>query len=229
MGLPDAEVAKSWGGKVIVDRSGATIGACTQVYTDDVTGLPEWATARMGTATVLLPLVDAVADGDRVQVAVDRDDVVRAPRVADQQHISDDEEALLYRHYGIAFSRERSPSQLPAGEGPPPPARPGLAAVAAGLAGRVSDRRQALLIAAVVVAALAGALGALTDQARRRQLRSVGASPTARTTSCRSRSSLRRSASSTSAGVTARPRAAPRRGPRAAGAPSRRGSSRTGR
>ena len=64
MGLPSPEQASTWGGEILVDREGAAIGPVTQIYNDNATGLPEWATIRLGEATVFLPLLDAVeADG----------------------------------------------------------------------------------------------------------------------------------------------------------------------
>lgn len=189
MALPSAEVARAWGGKTIVDQFGAVIGACTQVYTDDATGLPEWATARIGNNGVLVPLLDAVELDDRVQVSVSRDDVVRAPAVADRLHISPDEEARLYEHYGIPFSRTRSGSVLPEGEGPAPQ-RGGLRRVlegagrgtsalrgsalgrsaTRGLRGEDGDRRFAYLLAALVVAGLALLTGLSARTRRRRRL-----------------------------------------------------------
>ncbi|MGZ4602200.1 MAG: hypothetical protein ACXV0U_01235 [Kineosporiaceae bacterium] len=120
MALPNPEQVASWGGKLLVDRAGLPIGTVTQVYTDDDTGLPEWATTRIGEATVFIPLDDAVESDGQITVSVHRDDVARAPLVLDRHHISRNEEARLYRHYGIAYTAERSASGLAAGEGPPP-------------------------------------------------------------------------------------------------------------
>jgi hypothetical protein len=161
MALPDPDEARSWGGKTIVDRGGATIGACTQVYTDDATGLPEWATARLGNISALVPLVDAVEDDGAVRVAVGRDDVLLAPGVADQRHISQDEEERLYRHYGIPVTRDGAGQLLPASE-----AR--RRAVAVSDRQRSADRKLLLgvLVAGAAVAGLAGGVSALT---RRRQ------------------------------------------------------------
>jgi hypothetical protein len=150
MAMPDPDRAKTWGGKTIVDRAGATIGACTQVYTDDATGLPEWATARMGNASVLLPLVDAVEDDGRVRVTVGRDEVVLAPPVADAGHVSTDEEIRLYRHYGIPYSLGGSGTILPASEVPP------RRSMAATLTDHLGDNRWVLLVAGTAAGVLAG-------------------------------------------------------------------------
>jgi hypothetical protein len=120
MALPNPEQAKSWGGKLLVDRSGQPIGTVTQVYTDDATGLPEWATTRLGEATFFLPLQGAVEVDGQIRLLVHRDDVARSPAVVDKRHITMDEEARLYRYYGIPYTPERSRSGLPVGEGPVP-------------------------------------------------------------------------------------------------------------
>ena len=118
MALPSPDEVKTWGGKVIVDRSGLPIGTVTQVYTDDDTGLPEWATIRLGEATIFLPLLGAVEQDGQVRVTVRRDDVAKAPAVLDRDHISPDEEVRLYRYYGIPYTPRPSGNVLPTGEGP---------------------------------------------------------------------------------------------------------------
>jgi hypothetical protein len=120
MALPKPEQVKSWGGKLLVDSTGQPIGTITQVYNDDATGLPEWATTRLGEATFVIPLQGAVEAAGHIRVAVHRDDVAKSPAVVDKAHITPDEEARLYQYYGIPYSPERSRSGLPAGEGPLP-------------------------------------------------------------------------------------------------------------
>jgi hypothetical protein len=120
MGLPSPEQASTWGGKLVVDRDGAPIGTVTQIYSDDATGLPEWATIRLGEATVFLPLLDAQEADGRVRVRFKRDDVAKAPMVGPGRRISPEEEARLYSYYGIDYTPERSPSGLPRGVGPIP-------------------------------------------------------------------------------------------------------------
>jgi len=118
MGLPDPGSAKTWGGKLLVDRNGAEIGICTEIFIDDATGLPEWATADVTGGTAFIPLLDAVESGDRVRVAVQGVDVADAPPVGNGRHLSEDEEERLYRHYGIEYSRSGSSSGLPANATP---------------------------------------------------------------------------------------------------------------
>jgi hypothetical protein len=154
MGLPSPEQARTWGGKLLVDRDGAPIGTVTQIYSDDATGLPEWATIRLGEATVFLPLLDAVEVDGRVRVRAKRDDVAKAPLVVSGDRISEQDEARLYGHYGIEYSPERSASGLPKGIGPIPTRAQLLMRRARGLEVRPLALAAALTATAVLVAVL---------------------------------------------------------------------------
>ncbi|SDY69513.1 hypothetical protein SAMN05660209_03476 [Geodermatophilus africanus] len=114
MTLPDREAARDWVGRTVVDRDGAEIGVCAALLADEATGRPEWMYADRDEATVVVPLVDATGSGDRVQVAVTRDQAESAPRFGPSRELSQDQEATLYRHYGIDFSTATSDSLLPA-------------------------------------------------------------------------------------------------------------------
>jgi hypothetical protein len=174
MALPDRDVAMTWGDKLLVDRDGIPIGPCTQVFTDDATGRPEWATALLGGENVFVPLLNAVDAGREVRLSVRRAAVVTAPPVGTPEHVSEDEEAQLYQHYGIEYSRAHSATLLPRGESAkqPVPKKPrsargapaggagqggGLRSAVAGLAGLANGggRRTAALAGSVVAASTA--------------------------------------------------------------------------
>jgi uncharacterized protein (TIGR02271 family) len=92
-------------GSTAVDNDGDKLGKVGQVYLDDQTGSPEWATVStgmFGTKETFVPLADAtVADGT-LHVPYEKTKVKDAPRVeADQGHLSPAEEEELYRYYGI--------------------------------------------------------------------------------------------------------------------------------
>jgi hypothetical protein len=116
MDFPDKDVAMGWLGRTVVDRDGTEIGACTGVFLDDGTQLTEWVCSEVDGVAVFIPAVGATESTGNVQVAVSRSDVTSAPAVGDAQHISAEEEAALYRHYGIPHSREASPTLLPTGD-----------------------------------------------------------------------------------------------------------------
>jgi hypothetical protein len=166
MSLPDPKQVRSWGGKLLVDREGNAIGTVTQIYTDDDSGLPEWATTNIGEAPVFIPLKDAVESDGQIHVLVHRDDVAKAPLVVDRHHITPEEEARLYRHYGIPYSPDRSRSGLPAGEGPVPTRLQVFAASIRG--GATNTQRRLADPPTLVLTALVGVLAALVWATLRR-------------------------------------------------------------
>ena len=62
-----------------------------------------------------MPLAQAQDTGDSVQVPYDKQQVIDAPSMEADGQLSQDEEAELYRHYGLDYSEHRSDSGLPAG------------------------------------------------------------------------------------------------------------------
>lgn len=93
-------------GSTAYDRNGDKIGTVGQLYTDDDTGQPSWATIStgfFGTSESFVPLDNAELDGDgNLRVGYDKDQVKDAPRVDDDGHIDRDEEARLYEHYSLS-------------------------------------------------------------------------------------------------------------------------------
>ncbi len=102
--ISNEQVRTLIGGEV-VDNTGNKIGKVGQVYLDDTTGAPEWATVKtglFGTSQSFVPLAQASMDGDRLRVPYGHDEVKEAPRVEDDAHLSPQDEAGLYRHYGMS-------------------------------------------------------------------------------------------------------------------------------
>jgi uncharacterized protein (TIGR02271 family) len=116
--MPDIDTVQNWQGRAMVDRDGAKLGMIDAIYLDDDTGQPEWATVTtglFGTRTTFVPLAQAQDLGDSVQVPYDKQQVSDAPSPQADGSLSQDEEAALYRHYGLDYSEHRSDSGLPAG------------------------------------------------------------------------------------------------------------------
>ena len=92
-------------GSHAVDNDGDKLGKIGNVYLDDRTGEPAWATVNtglFGTKESFVPLADARIEGDTLVVPHDKAKVKDAPKVDDDGHIGDDEQAELYRYYGLA-------------------------------------------------------------------------------------------------------------------------------
>jgi uncharacterized protein (TIGR02271 family) len=116
---PSIGTVQSWQGRTMVDPAGDKLGTIDAIYIDDETGQPEWATVTSGlfsTKAAFVPLAQAQDAGDSVQVPYDKAQVKAAPSMEADGQLSQDEEAELYRHYGLDYSEHRSDSGLPAGE-----------------------------------------------------------------------------------------------------------------
>jgi uncharacterized protein (TIGR02271 family) len=103
----------------MVDPAGDKLGTIDAIYLDDETGQPEWATVTRGlfsAKAAFVPLAQAHDIGDSVQVPYDKQQVIDAPTMEADGQLSQDDEAELYRHYGLDYSEHRSDSGLPAGE-----------------------------------------------------------------------------------------------------------------
>ena len=115
---PSIDTIQSWQGRTMVDPAGDKLGTIDAIYLDDETGQPEWATVTSGlftAKTTFVPLAQAQDTGDSVQVPYDKQQVKNAPTMQTDGQLSQDDEAELYRHYGLDYSQHRSDSGLPAG------------------------------------------------------------------------------------------------------------------
>jgi uncharacterized protein (TIGR02271 family) len=92
----------------VVDPEGNKLGKVGNVYLADETHQPEWITVKtglFGTKESFVPLSGAHTDNDGVHVQVDKDAVSDAPRIDADGHLSPEESAQLYRHYGLPVPR----------------------------------------------------------------------------------------------------------------------------
>src|SRR4051794_36401881 len=92
-------------GNTAVGSDGGKLGKVGEVYLDDETGRPEWATVNtglFGTKETFVPLAQADFAGDQLRFPYEKAKVKDAPRVNDENgHLSPQEEAELYRYYGL--------------------------------------------------------------------------------------------------------------------------------
>ena len=103
---PSIDTVQSWQGRTMVDPAGDKLGTIDAIYLDDETGQPEWATVTRGlfsAKAAFVPLAQAEAMGDSVQVPYDKQQVTDAPSMEADGSLSQDEEAELYRHYGLDY------------------------------------------------------------------------------------------------------------------------------
>ncbi len=117
----DTRRFSGWIDRELLGNDDEKIGKIDAIYVDDDTGQPEWLGVRtglFGTHVSLVPLTSATAKGDALSVPYTKDQVKDAPRIDADETLSEQEEATLYRHYGLAYSVSRSESGRPEGARP---------------------------------------------------------------------------------------------------------------
>ena len=107
-------------GATAYDRDGDKIGKVGQLYYDDATDQPTWVTVNtgfFGTHQSFVPVSGAGFNGDRVTVAYDKATVKDAPKIAEDGHLSPQEEQQLYRYYGVDYNAGEAAGQAPGRDG----------------------------------------------------------------------------------------------------------------
>jgi len=105
-GMTEAEAYESHS-RTIVDSDGKTLGKVDEIYLDNRTQKPEWATVSsglLGGKSQFVPLAGAASDGDNIRARVTAKQVKNAPSVQHDHHLSEEEESRLFEHYGIPYT-----------------------------------------------------------------------------------------------------------------------------
>lgn len=93
------------GGNVI-GSDGEKIGTVEQIFLEDSTGEPAWATVKtglFGMSQSFVPLAGATTSGSDIRVNYSKEQVKDAPRIDDSDgRISPEEEDQLYRYYDLS-------------------------------------------------------------------------------------------------------------------------------
>jgi uncharacterized protein (TIGR02271 family) len=102
-------------------QDGEKVGKIEQVYLDDATQQPAFATVHTGLFGMkqsFVPLERAEFDGHGLKVPYEKDAVKDAPRIDPDGHITPEEAKALYRHYGLEYGGPADPSQRTSAQGP---------------------------------------------------------------------------------------------------------------
>jgi sporulation protein YlmC with PRC-barrel domain len=94
-------------GRELTDRDGDKVGRIDEVYLDADSGEPEWVlvhTGLFGSKRTFVPLAGATEADGELQVPLEKATVKDAPRVEPNGQLTRDEEAALFRHYGLEYS-----------------------------------------------------------------------------------------------------------------------------
>jgi hypothetical protein len=104
MGTIEKERMLQFRGEDLTDPEGERIGKVEEIYLDADSGEPEWAlihTGLFGAKRTFVPLADATEVDGALRVPFTKDKVKEAPQVEPNGQLTKDEEAQLYRHYGL--------------------------------------------------------------------------------------------------------------------------------
>jgi uncharacterized protein (TIGR02271 family) len=107
----DTKHAYDWQGRTLTDRNGDKIGTIDSLYVDNQTDKPEWALVNSGlfsSKASFVPLAGASPRGDDVMADVEVQQVKDSPKMSSGDELSEQEEAELFRHYGIEYTTEGS-------------------------------------------------------------------------------------------------------------------------
>jgi uncharacterized protein (TIGR02271 family) len=100
-----------WRGRELVSNDGDKIGTIDEVYVDAATEQPEWLsvkTGMLGSKVSFVPIAQAQEADEAIQVPYDKAQVKDAPSIEPDGELSHEDEAGLYRHYGLDYSQQES-------------------------------------------------------------------------------------------------------------------------
>jgi hypothetical protein len=105
--MPAFDVVRRWKGQIALDREGHRIGSVLEVYYDAENDEPGWALLDLEQAdgkTSLVPLADATELSVGIQLPFVLGTVRRAPGMPQGGRLWPQDEALLYRYYGLEYT-----------------------------------------------------------------------------------------------------------------------------
>ena len=103
--------AYEWQGRELMGADGEKIGKVAEIYLDQETDRPEWATVTsgmFGNKTHFVPLAGATPQNGHVKVTATKEQVKAAPSVEPDGELSEQEEEKLFAHYGVPYTAEGS-------------------------------------------------------------------------------------------------------------------------
>lgn len=87
------------------DVDGDKLGSVNEVYINDTSGQPDFVEVNhglFGLGSSLVPLRGHSLNGEELRLAFQKDRIKDAPNVDADAHLSNEDQAELYRHYGLA-------------------------------------------------------------------------------------------------------------------------------
>lgn len=92
------------------DMNGDKLGSVKQVYVNDATGQPDFVEVGhglFGMSSSLVPLRGHQLTGEELRLSFTKDRIQDAPDIDDDAHLTDEDQAVIYRHYGLEGTDNR--------------------------------------------------------------------------------------------------------------------------
>jgi len=112
--MTSIQEADAWIGRTAIDDTGEQIGLISQIWVDDTSGQAEWASVRgatLGGREAFVPLAGAAALGSGVQFTSTKEEVVKAPHVAQGGGLEAEEKERLIAYYGVPAADAQPPAR----------------------------------------------------------------------------------------------------------------------
>lgn len=96
----------NWRGRTVLDKDGNKIGTLSELYVDDDTNRPKFATVQtglFGTKQNFFPVPLASVRDEDIVLDTTEDHVKNAPQVDVDEILEGDQERLLYEYYGLTW------------------------------------------------------------------------------------------------------------------------------
>jgi len=92
------------GKATVYDKDGDKVGSLSQIYLDDATSEPSWATVNtglFGMSESFVPLEGASARGEDLHIGYTKDQIKDAPGIDEDHHLEPADEDRLYEYYAM--------------------------------------------------------------------------------------------------------------------------------
>ncbi len=92
------------GKATVYDKDGDKVGSLSQIYLDDATSEPSWATVNtglFGMSESFVPLEGASARGEDLHVGYTKDQIKDAPGIDEDHHLEPGDEDRLYEYFAM--------------------------------------------------------------------------------------------------------------------------------
>ncbi len=106
MSTPQAINPQTLEGTQLLDNDGDKVGKITTVFLDTQSNQPEWVSVKtgfFGGNETLVPLATASLEGDELRVPFPKSQIKDAPHHDPEADLSAEDEAELYRYYGLSY------------------------------------------------------------------------------------------------------------------------------